>query len=335
MLRRRSGFTLIELLVVIAIIAVLIALLLPAVQQAREAARRSQCKNNLKQIGLAMHNYHETFNCFPLGARAGATTNSGGAADTDRWAGGVNWRVPILPYIDQAPVFNKLNFELGSWFSGYASRTANNGNAILIGLTMPVYMCPSSNVDPFINTASPQYDNPGRLLAMHYVGIAGAYDDPANRGSAACNTGNYGIVCANGVMRPSQLTKMSNVIDGSSNTIVVSEQSGMVGNFAISANYGGGWNGVSQTYAASSMTNLTTYFYAGITTVRFAPNTKTTTSTASDHPYMTNTILNSLHTGGIHTLMGDGAVRFVSDNVNMVTFRGACSMDDGQVLGEF
>ena len=96
---RRRGFTLIELLVVIAIIAVLIALLLPAVQQAREAARRTQCKNNLKQMGLALHNYHDTYNGFPNGNIASA---AGG------W--GMSWYMRILPYVDQAPVFNKLTF---------------------------------------------------------------------------------------------------------------------------------------------------------------------------------------------------------------------------------
>src|ERR1700709_2477916 len=91
---RRTGFTLIELLVVIAIIAVLIALLLPAVQQAREAARRSQCKNNLKQLGLAMHNYHDTYKVFP--------TASGG--------NGFSPHARILPYVDQAPLYGTLNF---------------------------------------------------------------------------------------------------------------------------------------------------------------------------------------------------------------------------------
>lgn len=221
MTRRRSGFTLIELLVVIAIIAVLIALLLPAVQQAREAARRSQCKNNLKQIGLAMHNYHDTANAFPPGAIAGYSilAPGNGQGDQERWCAGINWRVSILPYIDQAPLFNKLTFAAGTWFSGYASKTVNNSNVILVGLTIPGYLCPSSPVDPFINTASPQYDNPGRVLCMHYVGIAGATPDPGSSG--ACNAGSYGIVCGNGPLRPSQLTRMSHLTDGSSNTVMV------------------------------------------------------------------------------------------------------------------
>src|SRR4051812_34956396 len=95
---RRRGFTLIELLVVIAIIAVLIALLLPAVQQAREAARRTQCKNNLKQIGLALHNYHDTYDQFPLGV-----------------LNKLNWRVSVLPMLDQAPAYNQLSFVTGTF----------------------------------------------------------------------------------------------------------------------------------------------------------------------------------------------------------------------------
>lgn len=108
--RRSRGFTLIELLVVIAIIAVLIALLLPAVQQAREAARRSQCKNNLKQFGLAMHNYHDTFSTFPMGHDC----------FTDRLPSGTTWTrrlsffQGLLPYIDQAPLYNQINFSYTS-----------------------------------------------------------------------------------------------------------------------------------------------------------------------------------------------------------------------------
>ncbi|MFG0295400.1 MAG: DUF1559 domain-containing protein, partial [Maioricimonas sp. JB045] len=107
---RRRGFTLIELLVVIAIIAILVALLLPAVQQAREAARRSQCKNNLKQIGLALHNYHDTHGSFPPGyiARYVSATDPASAETGPGFA----WGTMILPFLDQSPTYNQLNFSL-------------------------------------------------------------------------------------------------------------------------------------------------------------------------------------------------------------------------------
>src|SRR5690348_5427325 len=121
---RRHGFTLIELLVVIAIIAVLIALLLPAVQQAREAARRSQCKNNMKQIGLALHNYHGDSNVFPMGTQSGAYPN---------------WRVGLLPLIEQQNAYAQLSSP-----QGYYGHTGFSGNTILYTLNVDVFNCPSS-----------------------------------------------------------------------------------------------------------------------------------------------------------------------------------------------
>ena len=134
----RRGFTLIELLVVMAVISILIALLLPAVQQAREAARRSSCQNNLKQLGLALHNYHDVHKTFPLGA----------TAMTD-WAlkNGTNWRTAILPQLEQGPLFEQLDFENGSSFAG----DTYTGNEVLRGLKLAVYLCPSSDLDPFDN----------------------------------------------------------------------------------------------------------------------------------------------------------------------------------------
>src|SRR5690349_12758105 len=140
--RRKSGFTLIELLVVIAIIAVLIALLLPAVQQAREAARRSQCKNNLKQLGLALHNYHELANMFP----PGEINNGETSCQTWMVGNGLTWRVMLLPQLDYGPMYNNINFS--DWAHGGCPGkvfTTPNSWLQVQGSALTVLLCPSDN----------------------------------------------------------------------------------------------------------------------------------------------------------------------------------------------
>src|SRR5438270_5363122 len=153
---KRMGFTLIELLVVIAIIAVLIALLLPAVQQAREAARRSQCKNNLKQLGLALHNYHDTFSKFPLNRVGGRNPN----ATFPATFGNVSWLAMLLPNIDQAPLYNLINFSdqtnqprciIGDGTNGQP------GNLVARRTAVPGFLCPSN---PQINVVNNQSGYP-------------------------------------------------------------------------------------------------------------------------------------------------------------------------------
>jgi prepilin-type N-terminal cleavage/methylation domain-containing protein len=120
----RRAFTLIELLVVIAIIAVLIALLLPAVQQARESARRTQCKNNLKQLGLALHNYHDNFKGFPMGKFSPKSSPSSGS---------LSMHPSILPFIDQGPLYNTINFNYGSTHASNTAAKDTNITAFQIG----------------------------------------------------------------------------------------------------------------------------------------------------------------------------------------------------------
>jgi len=159
--RKRSGFTLIELLVVIAIIAILISLLLPAVQQAREAARRSTCKNNLKQIGLALHNYHETYGMFPIG----------GTGDRDR-PPRVSWQVRILPNVDQAALFNQIDMSGGT--ASAVQATLADGR-IVREIPMTLYTCPS---DP--------YNQPrGGYAQCNYAGSMGSQSAPSS--SSACS----------------------------------------------------------------------------------------------------------------------------------------------------
>lgn len=165
MVVKRRGFTLVELLVVIAIIGILVGLLLPAVQAAREAARRMSCSNNVKQIGLAMHNYHDTHRSFPYGS----------FNLREAWpANGSNWRALLLPFIEQGNVYNQLSFTFTSNFmsGGAAGANAYSGNEVLINLLVPTYRCPSTAFEPF--HIAPVSNNDGRAMNISYVGIQGA-----------------------------------------------------------------------------------------------------------------------------------------------------------------
>lgn len=319
------GFTLIELLVVIAIIAILIALLLPAVQQAREAARRSQCKNNLKQMGLALHNYHDVYSTFPIGAQTPYYRP--------------NWRASILPYIDQAPLYAQLT-QTPEPTRGYAAGNGNTAagwqeeNQALNRQFITVYKCPSSVAEDFNVSTSPVTNNgtpsPNASLGnevamtMDYVGISGSYSGvaPFNQN---CGTVIYnGYACNNGLMRVGAVARMRDAKDGSSNTIIIGEQSGLINNRDYRANYYGGWAGY------SSINSWGT----GVRTIRYSPN-PATPPPGGDQTYNSNGPLTSEHVGGVQVLLADGSVRFMSDNLDINTLLRLGSAKDGQVIGEF
>ena len=306
------GFTLIELLVVIAIIAVLIALLLPAVQQAREAARRTQCKNNMKQIGLALHNYESSVSCFPIGSFSPWTTVP-------------NWRLQIFPFIDQAPLYTAMDFTQS--FQGNATTTNTN---YLSNMKLAGYICPSSTLDPCANISN----NPKNIQIPMYVGVSGAYPDVAGRtvGSAS----NYGgFYTNNGMLLHNKLTRIRDATDGTSNVIIVAEQSGRVGTTDMRSGYYGGFTGTTfGGEVSASNPNGADSWSTGLTGVQYRINAPTMAG-GSDNPWDANTVVNSFHTGGIHVLLTDGSVRFISDNIDFTTFRNLCSRDDGIPLGDF
>ncbi len=312
---KRRAFTLIELLVVIAIIAILIALLLPAVQQAREAARRTQCKNNMKQIGLALHNYESTASCFPPG--------SNGAVAWDRIP---NWRLHLFPYLEQGNLYSKMDFS-----QSFSSNVTTSTNMIALqDNKIAGYICPSSPLDPnavLVNNAM-------RIQTPMYVGIAGATPDVAGRviGSASNYGGFYGN---NGMLLHNQQTRIRDAVDGTSNVMMVAEQSGRVGTADIRSGYYGGYSGTTFSQPVSAtVPNSADSWSTGLTTVQYRINSPTAAA-GSDNPWDANTVINSFHVGGIHGLLGDGSVRFISDNVDMGILRNLCSREDGVPLGEF
>lgn len=288
---RKKGFTLIELLVVIAIIAVLIALLLPAVQQAREAARRTQCKNNLKQIGLALHNYHDTAKMFPSLEIQDAAFMSSANNNWGGYAG--NWLTLILPYIDQAPMYNSINFG-AYWNAG--------NNYLAFKQKYNAYTCPSNPVQDQIWSTNSHI--------VHYYAMAGGTNSPPG-GLERITWANGGTGNDNwkGIFFHSSNISMAGITDGTSNTVAVAEALG---------------------YQPSSLTSLATV--ADGRGMQFSAVTCT--------QYQINTInrwfsAGSYHVGGCHVLMADGAVRFISQNINASTWQNLGGKGDGNVVGDF
>ncbi|HEY4260121.1 MAG TPA: DUF1559 domain-containing protein, partial [Schlesneria sp.] len=269
LIQRKKGFTLIELLVVIAIIAVLIALLLPAVQQAREAARRSQCNNNLKQLGLALHNYHDAYNTFPPGCRFAFV-------GTPDW--GMSFWISILPYIDQAPLFSQLDLNADPGFPA-----AGHNFTILNGAKPPVGTCPSS---PLPSTVPIPYNGTnGNFFISSYAGMSGVATGPTTFNWAAeTGTGNNGIAARSGILIPNGNVGMRDVTDGTSNTALIGEQSDYGTQNGTRVDIRTGQNHSSWMGTACSTPPGTGAGYDGrwgsdnrawgVTAVRYAPGTK-------------------------------------------------------------
>lgn len=328
-IRTQKAFTLVELLVVIAIIGVLIALLLPAVQQAREAARRMQCSNHLKQLGVALHNFHSTYNAFPMGN------------DTEH-----NWKISILSFIEQGVVYDQLDFS--GTYGNFDGRTFTN-NKILYEVTVPGLVCPSSTL-PGRNPAMTYTGTAPNWSQVHdYVGISGAYPDPLSRTSActAVNAVQSGTHCENGTFINFKGRKLAHLTDGSSNTFVIAEQSGQVNGIENSANALGGWDGLrvntittsdgENKWNASTQISTITYssgYTQGTATFRYPINSSWVSGAPSgaNSWFDVNTILNSYHPGGIEVLLGDGSVRFVAETADMEMLRRAFTVDDGMVI---
>ena len=334
-LRSRSGnrvlgFTLIELLVVIAIIAVLIALLLPAVQQAREAARRSQCKNNMKQMGLAFHNYHETYNRFPIGAQWPLFQ--------------ANWRSSILPYVDQGPLYNTLTqtpangrgYDTANPWTGTGGYgTGAGSNVSLNRAFVPIYKGPSSPLSAFfvgtVQGRHPTMTAPDVGMTMDYVGCGGSFANVSGSpfDTSAVVNASYGTMGQNGLLQIGKAMQFRDCTDGASNTIMAGEDSGSIGGDDYRKNLSGGWSGM----RFPGTSGGDGYGGGGCVTIRYAPNPKT--APAFTGSGFNNGPFTSYHVGGIHALMGDGGVRFISDNINFNTLLALGAISDGQVVGEF
>ena len=330
--RRRRAFTLIELLVVIAIIAILVALLLPAVQQVREAARSTQCKNNLHQLGVALHSYEGTHKTFPIGARNPVSAP--------------NWRLGLLPFIEQNALYQSLDISSSTTIGGFSSQREDNGtygygtgrNAILSRLVVAGWNCPSSRLSTNASSQTPTFNNAEQGQTHDYVGISGGTPDPVSQ-SASCSpvTPYGGIFCENGMLYPNGNVTMAGVTDGTSNVLLVGEQSGTVGLSDIRANYHGGWAGFTGNTRPSAI-GTGNPWGSGLTTVRYKINADASvcnSTSGCNATYDANTTLSSFHPSGAHGLVCDGTVRYLSENIDMTTLVNLSIRNDGKPLGQY
>jgi len=298
----RHGFTLIELLVVIAIIAVLIALLLPAVQQAREAARRSQCKNNLKQIGLALHNYHDAHRVLPPSDISEDAFNTSSRCARNS----LSWMVQLMPYLDQATMFHALleaNAFNDCWRNISAVTTGAGTTPAYAKTPIDVFMCPS---DP----SAPMNASMGDYAKSNYVGVSGSPYRPTISGTTVTNpTGTFYV---------NARISFKNITDGLSNTAFVGERASIT--IGATQKIASVWAGVWQnTSNSGSVVNgiMSTGAYYAINGDQGTAN------------------FCSPHTGGVHFVLGDGSVRFLSQHMAGTTQRDLGAIADGRVLGGF
>jgi prepilin-type N-terminal cleavage/methylation domain-containing protein/prepilin-type processing-associated H-X9-DG protein len=354
MIRRPyRGFTLIELLVVIAIIAVLIALLLPAVQAAREAARRSQCVNNLKQIGLGLHNYHSSNNTFPMGGSKGYTDTSGGTTAggsiaagnySPTWDGWSSLSV-MTPFLEQAPLYASMNFNFAPGVSGNYGQIAN---LTAWNSKISVFLCPSdglagqTNINNYFASVGPSTINCCNGGALNPPGIFGyetcfsiaavidgtsntiAFSEsltgeanPATPGYRGNATGNIGASTQGGGVSAAQ--EINVTLIGNGNLGLATQL--LQADFQLCTsklNTAGGFNsGAGWRWANGAMG------YSMFNTVATPNKNKWSACRAdccaqSEHAHYVQAMSN--HSGGVNVGLADGSVRFIKDSINVTTW---------------
>jgi prepilin-type N-terminal cleavage/methylation domain-containing protein/prepilin-type processing-associated H-X9-DG protein len=336
----RPAFTLVELLVVIAIIGVLVALLLPAVQTAREAARRSQCVNNLRQIGLSIHNFDGAYGTFPAAATQ---------VTTDSWMHGPTWWIYTMPYVEQNNTYNQITFPRKTFWLGSSGAEAQANKEIWRNARFSYMECPSSTgtVARFSSAAGSGdvgYQRP------FYTCILGATPHPT---AMNANAGQFrGPISDGGVITLARGQRMATITDGTSNTVMIGEQSGRMtdGNdvpLAVGNNDGRvdnnrgfhmGTSHVGFPDGDDSMEtgrncpqnnctrcyNTTTINTRGIVSRRLVFN--------DTGELRCNKPLNSLHPNGINALFADGHVSFLTENTPLQTLKQLVNRDDGDAV---
>lgn len=295
MIKRRKGFTLIELLVVIAIIGVLVALLLPAVQQAREAARRAACKNNLKQIGISLHNYHDLHRTFP----PGYTYRRGSQNEN---AAGFGWGALILPQLEQTAIYNQFNWNLAIWDPGNEPPRARH---------LAIFLCPSDPVSSgqFVEMGP----TPEKYAMGCYVGSFGPPDLDATQEKR------------DGMFSRNSSTRAADVRDGLSNTLMAGER--VNGPFRRA-----GVHGPHVTYETTWAAAVREWDDA---TDDHGHMVLFQTGSPPNAPTSDDRDVSAPHVGIAQFLLGDGSVRPIGESINSGVYQALSTRAGGEVVGEY
>lgn len=360
-MRTRKAFTLIELLVVIAIIAILVALLLPAVQSAREAARRSECKNKLKQIGLALHNYEGTYSVLPPGAidanRSYPVLTTAPAPFNSRPTKNVTVNALLLPFLDQETLYSQIDFNLAT--GGAAHLTLGtpvlggwpNVNTVPVQAVVPAFLCPSDPVDgPLNNTDAQHYlaTNAGRTNYLPCGGSRGWTTNNfwSNLGTATRTMPDGTVVNDRGMFGFNGAARFQDVKDGLSNTVAFGEARQDVGTDTLPGIEGshaaawGSYTWVSNFIAyhpGSNPIDINNFRYH-INGPRDVPAPYAAAYSGQPTIYRVRHhggAASSAHPGGAHFLIADGGVRFIQESIGIAPYAYLNFINDGQDVGEF
>ena len=333
---RVRGFTLIELLVVIAVIAILVALLLPAVQQAREAARRMQCRNNLKQLGLALHNYHDVHRCFPPGWIPSHDLNGNLVNRRTSWA----WPVFLLPYFDQGPLYSRLiAVQSNLYIADPDPFPVAPGDEL--DVLLPTLQCPSDpgpDRSAFGGTDVVLGVNNG-YKKSNYAGLGGIKSSvPDYHAEHTLGAYQQKPTRMLGVFGIASKTRLRDILDGSSNSLIVGEATNSRPDAALHYHRLGMapiWIR-SQIGTSGSGTLASTHQYVGsvlrYSAIEGTVNIDYRINGAPSYPFDT---FSSSHEGGAHFCLADGSVRFLSESIDQTTYENLTTIQDRNVIGEF
>lgn len=311
--RQRAAFTLIELLVVIAIIAILISLLLPAVQKVRDAAAKTQCSNNLKQLGIAMHAYNDDFHHLPVGVSA-------------RW--GFSWSLDILPYIEQSNLHKVAPKPLNDsgWWGGGDSRS--RALQVLVRTPVKTFRCPASDAP---DRESRSINGLTNRATTNYLACAGGNAQNDNLGANGMENSNgyfnavvFPSAGGTTTFPPPRTIKLTSATDGTSSTVLIAEAE-----YLVDANRGCNICDRYLFYHMNSDSGTGSDFSEMMGSTFYRINTTATNNSERECAFA------SSHTGGINVCFGDGSIRFVNENIDLNTWRALGSRNGGEVTGDF